>query len=78
MSRGDNSSLGFIFNIDQIYAWQPGFDRNNLSRWTRNGLLIRLRQSYYTFPEYKSMKQELLFGYALKPMAEGRKGNRKN
>lgn len=40
------------FSINQVYAWQPGFDRNNLSRWTKNGLLIRLRQGYFTFPEY--------------------------
>ena len=42
------------FSIDQIYAWQPDFDRNNLSRWTKKGLLIRLKQGYFTFPEYKN------------------------
>lgn len=42
------------FNINQIYAWQPDFNRNNLIRWTNHGLIIRLRQGYYTFPEYKS------------------------
>ena len=41
------------FNIHQVYAWKPGFDRNNFVRWTKKGLLIRLRQGYYTFPEYK-------------------------
>ena len=41
------------FNINQVYAWQPGFDRNNLARWTGKGLLIRLRQGYWAFPEYK-------------------------
>jgi len=119
------------FNIDQVYAWQPGFDRNNLSRWTKQGLLFRLRQGYFAFPEYKgkpgfalyfankiyrpsyislhtalsfyglipeavvqitsvtslktasfvnafagysykTIKQELMFGYVLKPMEEGR------
>ena len=40
------------FSTDQVYAWQPGFDRNNLSRWTAKGLVIRLRQGFYTFPEY--------------------------
>ena len=44
------------FNIDQVYAWQPDFDRNNLSRWTKKGLLIRLRQGYFTFPEYKDKR----------------------
>ena len=119
------------FNIHQVYAWKPGFDRNNIVRWTKNGLLLRLRQGFYTFPEYKvkpdfalyfanriyrpsyvslqtalafygiipeavvqitsvtslktmsfsndfgdyeykSVKAELLFGYDLKPIADGR------
>jgi len=42
------------FSINQVYAWQPNFDRNNFVRWTKNGLLMRLRQGYYTFPEYRS------------------------
>ena len=41
------------FSNDQVYSWQPGFDRNNLSRWIKKGLLIRLRQGYFTYPEYK-------------------------
>ncbi|MEK7720649.1 MAG: hypothetical protein AAB347_13810 [Bacteroidota bacterium] len=119
------------FNIHQVYAWKPGFDRNNFVRWTNKGLLIRMRQGYYTFPEYKgkpdfalyfanriyrpsyvslhtalafygmipeavvqitsvtslktvsfsndlgeygykSVKQELMFGYDIKPIADGR------
>ena len=42
------------FNIHQVYAWAPGFDRNNFVRWANKGLLIRLRQGYYTFAEFKS------------------------
>jgi predicted transcriptional regulator of viral defense system len=42
------------FNIHQIYAWQPGFDRNNLTRWVKKGYLIRLRQGFFTFSEYKN------------------------
>lgn len=42
------------FNIYQVYAWQPYFDRNNLTRWIKKGYLIRLQQGYYAFPEYKS------------------------
>ena len=41
------------FNIHQVYAWKPGFDRNNFVRWIRKGYIIRLRQGYYSFPEYK-------------------------
>lgn len=40
-------------NIHQIYAWQPDFDRNNLTRWIKKGYITRLRQGYYTFSEYK-------------------------
>ena len=42
------------FNIFQVYAWQPGFDRNNLTRWVKKGYLIRLRQGYFAFSEYKN------------------------
>jgi hypothetical protein len=49
------------FSIDQVYAWQPGFDRNNLSRWVKTGLLIRLRQGNFTFPEYKGMPDYAFF-----------------
>lgn len=42
------------FSIHQVYAWKPGFDRNNFVRWDSKGLLIRLRQGYYTFPEYRT------------------------
>lgn len=41
------------FSIDQVFAWQPGFDRNNLHRWTKKGLLIRLKQGLFTFPDYQ-------------------------
>jgi len=49
------------FNTHQVYAWKPDFDRNNFVRWTKKGLLIRLRQGYYTFPEYKSKPDFALF-----------------
>ena len=42
------------FSINQVYAWQPGFDRNNFSHWTRKGYLVRLRKGMYAFPEYIS------------------------
>jgi len=41
------------FSIQHVYAWQPGFDRNNFTRWLKRGYLVRLRQGLYTFPEYK-------------------------
>ncbi|OFY50616.1 MAG: hypothetical protein A2W85_07935 [Bacteroidetes bacterium GWF2_41_31] len=51
------------FSIDQVYAWQPGFDRNNLGRWIDKGMLIRLKQGYFTFPEYKE-KPDYAFYFA--------------
>ena len=39
------------FSIHQASAFFPGFDRNNLTRWTKKGLLERLRQGWYAFPE---------------------------
>jgi len=39
---------------NQVYAWQPDFDKNNMGRWVKKGLLIKLRNGFYTFPEYKS------------------------
>lgn len=49
------------FNTDQVYAWQPSFDRNNLHRWTSKGLLIKLKQGLYTFPEYKKKPDFALY-----------------
>lgn len=49
----DKMSDLVCFSSDQVYSWQPSFDRNNLSRWIKRGLLIRLRQGFFTFPEYK-------------------------
>ena len=42
------------FHINQLYAWRPDFDRNNLTRWVRKGYIIHLRQGYYAFSEYKN------------------------
>lgn len=45
--------LGCV-NSNQVYAWRPDFDKNNMSRWLEKGLLLKLRNGYYTFPEYKT------------------------
>jgi len=41
------------FSVHQVYAWDPGFDRNNFVRWTRKGYLARLRRGWYAFAEYR-------------------------
>lgn len=49
------------FTIHQVYAWNSSFDRNNFVRWVKKGYLVRLRQGYYTFPEYKSQPDFALY-----------------
>ena len=36
------------------HAWQPDFDRNNLTHWIKKGYIIRLRQGLFAFSEYKN------------------------
>ncbi|MBX3253241.1 MAG: hypothetical protein KF862_03785 [Chitinophagaceae bacterium] len=49
------------FSIHQVYAWKPGFDRNNLTRWIQKGYLVRLRQGYFAFPEYRGKNDYTLY-----------------
>ncbi len=49
------------FSIHQVYAWKPGFDRNNLTRWVKKGYLLRLRQGYFAFAEYKGKSDYALY-----------------
>lgn len=28
------------FNVNQVLLWEKDFDRNNLTRWYRRGLLV--------------------------------------
>lgn len=39
------------FTSNQVYAWYPGFDKNNLSRWLKKNYLIKLRNGFYLFRE---------------------------
>lgn len=43
------------FHINQVLLWEQDFDRNNLTRWCKNGLLVKLRNRFYAFPEYRSV-----------------------
>ena len=45
------------FNINQVLLWEKDFDRNNLTRWCRKGLLVKLRNQYYAFSEYRQMPE---------------------
>ena len=43
------------FNINQVLLWEKDFDRNNLTRWCRKGLLLKLKNEYYAFPEFRQV-----------------------
>lgn len=49
------------FNTHQIYAFNPDFQSNNLTRWTKQRLLIKLRQGYYAFPDYLKQRDFSLY-----------------
>lgn len=49
------------FSLDQIYSAYPQFNRTNLTRWIKQGYIARLRQGYYTFPDYKSKRDFSLY-----------------
>lgn len=49
------------FTTNQVYASYPEFNRNNLGRWIRQGYLVRLRQGYYAFPEYRESAEFALY-----------------
>ena len=57
------------FSVHQVSAVFPDFDRNNLTRWQRKGLLVKLRQSFYAFPEYVAQPNFAFFvsNYIYKP-----------
>jgi predicted transcriptional regulator of viral defense system len=40
------------FSVHQVYAWQSSFEKTNLTRWVKQGQIIKLKNGYYTFPEY--------------------------
>ena len=44
-----------LININQVLLWEKDFDRNNLTRWCHRGLLVKLRNQYYAFPEYRQV-----------------------
>lgn len=57
------------FSINQVLAWQPAFQHNNLTRWCKRNLILRLRQGFYVFPEYLRQPNFTFFvsNYIYKP-----------
>ena len=58
--RNRFQSLAY-FTTNQVYASYPEFNRNNLGRWVMQGYLVRLRQGYYAFPEYRESTEFALY-----------------
>ena len=40
-----------VFSVHQIRLVFPDFSPNNLTRWQRQGLIVKLRQGFYAFQE---------------------------
>lgn len=40
------------FSVHQIFTVFPDFDRTNITRWIKNGFVVKLRQGWYSFPEF--------------------------
>jgi predicted transcriptional regulator of viral defense system len=53
--RNQFFELGCV-NTHQIYTWNKNFEKNNLTNWVKQKLLIKLRNGYYAFPEYLNSK----------------------
>ena len=45
------------FSVNQVKTWHNNFDTNNLTRWCKQGLLIRLRQGWYAFSECRQIPE---------------------
>lgn len=45
----------------QIKALYPDFNTNNLTRWVKQGLLVKLRQGFYSFPSLKKQPDFVLY-----------------
>jgi predicted transcriptional regulator of viral defense system len=40
-----------VFSVHQVSAVYPDFSPNNLTRWQRQGFIVKLRQGFYAFQE---------------------------
>lgn len=50
MFRENFINLGY-FSLNNIRSVFPDFQHNNIVRWCKKGLIIQLRQGWYSFPE---------------------------
>lgn len=50
-----------VFSVHQVNAVFPDFSSNNLTRWQRQGLIVKLRQGFYAFEEAYSQPDFAFF-----------------
>lgn len=43
------------FNIQQVYAWRPNFNRHNLRNWEKKGYIAKLKKEFYAFTDCKTV-----------------------
>ena len=48
-------------NTHQMVVQYPEFNHNNLTRWVKQGLLVKLRQGYYSFSELRGQSDFALY-----------------
>lgn len=49
------------FSSHQIYSRYPEFNNNNLTRWVKKDLIVKLRNGHYAFPEYLEVPDSPLY-----------------
>lgn len=49
------------FGNEAISKAFPTFDKNNLTRWCHRGLLVKLRNGLYSFPEYLKHQEAIFY-----------------
>ena len=49
------------FGVNQILASYPNFNKNNLTRWVEQGMLVKLRQGFYAFQELSRQNEFALY-----------------
>ena len=50
-----------VFSVHQLSAVFPNFSPNNLTRWQRQGRIVKLRQGFYAFQEVCTQPNFALF-----------------
>lgn len=50
-----------LFQTKEIADYFNTFDKNNLTRWCKQGALVKLRNGFYSFPEYLKNQEAVYY-----------------